>query len=148
MLNISQNFTIQDIKDDFQGLAADIESDLVEALFESGKAAVDKARIKTKVDKGFGNITWDLRASIGCVLVNRSQILPEHIYFPPIAQSDQGEQAGINYAREIALLLDDGEPMLIFVAGMDYAAFVEAKGYDVISMSCEEIEVQFKSLVK
>lgn len=102
------------------------------AMFIKGKELVDKARAKTREDGGFGNITWNLRSSIGCVLVKNHIILPEYIYFPQIGKGDRGHVTGVNYAREIATLEDDGDIYLIFVAGMEYASLVQAKGKDVI----------------
>ena len=142
----------QDFEDDFLDnlINSDVEeiiNELAETMFETGKRLVDRARAKTKTEGGFGNITWNLRASIGCVLANNSQILDQHVYFPTIPESSNGQIEGENFAREIALLVDEGEPVLIFVAGMEYAIFVESKGRDVIRLSGELFDSTFKQLL-
>lgn len=145
MLSIEANFTIKELEKDFNKFTEAIKNDLAGKLFETLKILVDKARRKTKAEKGFGNITWNLRASIGGVIVKDHRIV--HRYFPPIPLGVEGNLKGIAYAEEIALLLDDGDIMLIMVAGMDYAKHVECTERDVITGSSLYFEQEFKRLL-
>ncbi|WP_169305033.1 hypothetical protein [Pedobacter cryotolerans] len=147
MSNFTPDFSINDLFNHIDDGLQSIIDEAAEQLFNAGKKVVDMARARTRADNGFGNITWELRNSIGCLLVNNNQILDEHIYFPPLAQGIEGTKIGISYAREIALLVSDGSPVLIFVAGMDYAAFVESTERDVISMSSLSFGKIFKQLI-
>jgi hypothetical protein len=108
--------------------------ELAAEFLRVGKDMVDKARAKTRDDGGFGNITWNLRSSIGCAVVRKHTIKEDEIYFPPIGKGDLGHSTGIAYIKEIALLIDDGDIYLLFVAGMDYASLVEENGRDVIKV--------------
>ena len=146
MASFTPNFTINDIENDFKQFIDGIISDGVEAGCKTLKKIVDKARARTKSENGFGNITWNLRASIGGVVVSDHQIV--FTYFPKISQAPEGNTKGPAYARELASLVDDGGIIIILVAGMDYASFVEAKGYDVITHSSKAFEGEFLSLIK
>lgn len=144
MLSIKQDWSIKDIEDDFAGITTEAEQFAIDTLITAGKSFVDKARAKTKEDGGFGNITWNLRASIGFVLQYDHEII--FTYFPPLGKGQEGTQKGIAYANQIAAMFDDGGLLLCCVAGMEYAAFLEATDNDVISGSCSEFEKEFKAL--
>ena len=105
--------------------------DTIEDIFGVGKKLVDDARAKTKEENGFGNITWNLRGSIGCGIIYEGSI--KKTYFPPINGGTVGEQVGLSYLQEIAVLVDEpGQVILLFVAGMEYASFVQTVKRDVI----------------
>lgn len=149
MFSITADFTPDDlskwIKEDFDSVIYDMGK----AMFQTGCKVVDLARAKTKSEGGFGNITWNLRGSIGCVLLINHKIPDEFIYFPTVSKGEEGRQKGIDYAREIALLVDDGDPVLIMVAGEEYAGYVEAmEDYDVISGSVMRFDSLLKSVLK
>jgi hypothetical protein len=132
MFSLEADFTDQDIE---RWINEDVDAwlnELADKLLAKGKELVDKARAKTAAEHGFNNITWNLRSSIGCAVVKDHAIDPARIYFPPIGKGDGGHKTGISYIKEIALLVDGDEIQLIFVAGMEYASLVQAKGKDVI----------------
>ncbi|RZM22427.1 MAG: hypothetical protein EOO88_29465 [Pedobacter sp.] len=106
--------------------------ELVDSLRQTGRRLVDKARAKTKSDGGFGNITWNLRASIGMCLVDETGRIVE-TYFPPINKGDHGNKIGRDMAEAIAVYGREAQEMtMVFVAAEEYAVFVQAKGKDVI----------------
>ena len=137
-----QNFKMTDIFKQIDQFEEETNNLLVQDLIRTLKRLVDKARAKTAAEKSFNNITWNLRASIGGVVVRNGSVV--FSYFPRIAGGPEGAKNGPAYAREIALLQDDGDIMIIMVAGMDYARFVEAKGKDVITGSSEHFMEIFK----
>ena len=147
MLRIEANFDMKAIEkyidDTFNGWVEDI----ADTMFQSGKIIVDLARAKTKAEGGFGNITYNLRSSIGCVVVSNHQIQDKHVYFPKLANGDEGRKKGIALAREVALLVDDGETFIVFVAGEDYASILEDNSIDVVSGSWEKFDKQFRQLL-
>lgn len=112
--------------------------EIVNALRQTGQRLVDKARAKTAAEKGFNNITWNLRASIGMCLVDETGKIVE-TYFPPIAKGTHGNMVGREMAERLALYARDiNEMTIVFVAGEDYAEFVQAKGKDVIEIVIEK----------
>ena len=105
--------------------------EITESYKRAGKVFVDRLRAKTKSDGGFGNITWNLRSSIGYLLLFDGEIVDT--YFPKIKGGTEGEKTGLEYAQEIALLVNEGGLQLIIVAGMGYASFVEDNDIDVLT---------------
>lgn len=79
----------------------------------------------------FNDQTGNLRSSIGYIIVYDGKIVRENFDHSggPI-----GQKEGRDFAEYQAALNPTGWA-LITVAGMEYAAFVEAKGYDVITGS-------------
>lgn len=145
-LSFKANFQMSDIAKIIQEDTQEWLDELMETFREQGREFTKRARAKTKAEGGFGNITWNLRSSIGYCLVYQGRVI--ETYFPPIKGGTEGEQKGEDYAREIALLVDEADGvMLVMVAGMEYAAFVKAKGYDVIQSSSATFETQIKQLL-
>lgn len=74
--------------------------------------------------------TGNLRSSVGYVLVVDGQVY-EMSSFDQIMDGKTGKQTGTDYARSLARKYRKGI-VLIVCAGMNYAAYVSAKGRDVL----------------
>jgi hypothetical protein len=135
MIKISADFNMADIEAYIREEEEAWYDEIVASMLKVMKKLVDKARAKTKTEGGFGNITWNLRASIGGCIVNQTGKIVE-TYFPPIAKGAHGNKIGREFAERIALYSrDNNEISMVFVAGEDYAVFVQseqASGRDVI----------------
>jgi gamma-glutamylcysteine synthetase len=84
-------------------------------------------------DGSYMDQTGNLRSSIGYVILeNGVQI--ELAGFDTVKEGKEGAARGKALVEEIAGKYPVGY-VLIVVAGMEYAAAVEAKGYDVLTMS-------------
>lgn len=112
-----------------------------------GRKYVDRARKRTKVGGlGFGNITWDLRSSIGMVLAYDGQII--ETYFPKI-HNGNGYEIGKELADRIATYSGTQQGItMVIVAGMQYAAYVEDKGFRVISYDSFQFEDDLNKLMR
>jgi hypothetical protein len=102
---------------------------------------VDDARARTKdaAKSSFGNITWELRSSIGCVVYSRG--VKVFNYFPVLSTGAIGAKDGEKYADGLANELSSVDNIvLVVVAGKDYASAVQAKGYNVISATASIAE--------
>jgi len=87
--------------------------------------------------------TGNLRASVGYMIVRDGIVIKE--VFPGVFA------AGVAEGRKAALEAVGGFSegyVLIVVAGMDYAAAVESKGFDVLSGSISPAEKLLKKLVR
>lgn len=73
--------------------------------------------------------TGNLRSSIGYVIVEDGQVV-DVSSFEVVKQGHEGAKKGEEYAKSLARKFSKGI-VLIVCAGMDYAAYVSAKGYDV-----------------
>jgi len=86
--------------------------------------------------------TGNLRSSIGYIIARDGNIIQENI---------EGKAEGRTQAKKIAneVLRENKKGfVLIVVAGMEYAAAVESKGYDVITGSVPAAKALLKSKIK
>ena len=72
---------------------------------------------------GFLDWTSNLRNSIGYLICYNGQVL----------DNDVGSDVGYQFASSLMARIPSDCYALICVAGMEYASYVEAKGYDVIT---------------
>ena len=74
--------------------------------------------------------TGNLRSSIGYVIVRGGNIVTQS-GFKSTKGGDEGAAEGKAYAEQLAAKFPHGIALVV-VAGMNYAAYVSAKGYDVL----------------
>lgn len=133
-LKIEADFNLNDINSYIDDVVNGYIKYVEQVYIKAGQAMVEDARSRVKGtgSGSFGNITWNLRSSIGCVVYNGSQKV--YSYFPVLSTGQEGSKVGEAYADEIAMMLtENNELTLVVVAGMEYAAAVESKGYNVIT---------------
>ena len=134
MFSIEADFTNSDLERWINDDVQDWISEMTAGLIAGGKVLVDKARARTKSEGGFGNITWNLRSSIGLCAVNQGVIV--ETYFPPIGKGEHGNTVGREMAERLALYSEGREGVVVmFVAGENYAEFVQTSKRDVINNS-------------
>ncbi len=111
------------------------EAALHEKLKETGEMFVKLARESGTYQDQTGN----LRSSIGYVIVKNGTVLDKNF-----AQAGKGTDPskGAPAAEKLAARIALGMPgfVLIGVAGMNYSAAVEAKGFEVISNTSLQVE--------
>ncbi len=95
----------------------------------SPSAAAYKGRIPPH-KPNYIDHTANLRSSIGYVISCDGNIRTNG-GFKAEANGSTGAASGTKYAKEVAGRYPEGI-VLVVVAGMEYAAYVSAKGYDVI----------------
>lgn len=131
-------FSQGDINRRITNWVVSIEQRIIWTLAMAGEAFVNDARnIKTYKDQ-----TGNLRSSIGYIIARDGEIIQENI---------EGKTEGKTKAREVAkeVLRDNPKGfILIVVAGMEYAAAVESKGYDVITGSVPATKALLKKKIK
>lgn len=94
-----------------------------------GEACINQARsLDTYKDQ-----TGNLRSSIGYVIVEDGQVVQESSFTLSEKGTDKvtGQQTGRAYIKELAQRFPTGISLIV-AAGMNYASYVSAKGYDVI----------------
>lgn len=149
MYRIEANFDLNAINGYIQEQADLFLNNLLEDWRNAGKKHIDNIREKVRTGKGpgqpsFYNHTFDLRSSIGYLLIYNGEIIED--YFPIVGGSSIGAETGKAWAREVGLLINERDGIqMIIAAGMDYAIYVESKGYDVISFTTE---VELPKLLK
>lgn len=134
-IKITPAFTEADVQKDIDKFMDRVLRVTLSEISRVGDKFVTDARSKAPADAGpggsFNDQTGNLRSSIGYIIVYDGKIVRENFDHGggPI-----GQKEGRDFAEYQAALNPTGWA-LITVAGMEYAAFVEAKGYDVITGS-------------
>lgn len=102
---------------------------LLRNLAYIGEACLNRARQTNSYKDQTGN----LRSSIGYVISVDGRIVKTSD-FKVVKTGREGAKDGLSFAKKIARDFPQGL-CLIVVAGMKYAAYVSAKGYDVLDSS-------------
>lgn len=93
----------------------------------------EKVRNEALDNGSYTDRTKNLRSSVGYVVVVDGQVYKMSAFGKPDG-NDEGRSTGMSYARSLAGKFPKGI-VLIVVAGMRYASYVSAKGYNVLDSS-------------
>lgn len=102
---------------------------VVRTLMYCGEQIVNKVRDGNK-PKSYKDQTGNLRSSTGYILSYNGKVISKSS-FASVLNGGKGSKEGEGFARRLATQYDKGF-VLIVVAGMEYAVYVEDKGYDVL----------------
>jgi hypothetical protein len=132
MIRITADFNMAEVEAFINGEVDAWFDELVQDCRQAAKQFVDRIRAGSTTEGLWKNRTWNLRSSIGYLLVYNGDIVEE--YFPEVGGGTEGTVEGKAYAEEIALLVNDREGIhIVIVAGMEYAIFVEGHNIDVLT---------------
>lgn len=106
---------------------------LKQAIIYNLCAIGEKVRNEAIESGSYKDRTKNLRSSVGYIVVVDGQVYKTGSFGKPDGNSD-GKNAGMSYARSLAGKFPKGI-VLIVVAGMRYASYVSAKGYNVLDSS-------------
>lgn len=100
---------------------------------------------------GFNDDTGNLRSSIGFILMYDGEIVYQDFQLSPRgSDKETGLNNGIAYADKLGKEYSTGWA-IITVAGMEYASWVEALGYDVITGSTlgaqKKLTIAFQNVI-
>lgn len=105
-----------------------IEEAILRRMKIAGEEAINYARsINTYKDQ-----TGNLRSSIGYVVYKNGSLFYQSS-FNKVKDGGQGQTKGVDLAHDVAKGLPAHGFSLVVVAGMNYAFYVETKGYDVLT---------------
>lgn len=93
----------------------------------------EKVRNEALDNGSYTDRTKNLRSSVGYVVVVDGQVYKMSAFGKPDG-NNEGRSTGMSYARSLAGKFPKGI-VLIVVAGMNYASYVSAKGYNVLDSS-------------
>ena len=102
---------------------------IVYNLCAVGEQVLNAARLTNSYKDQTGN----LRSSIGYVVAVDGEIV-QMSSFDTVKEGREGSRGGKEYAMQLVRNFPHGI-VLIVVAGMNYASYVSAKGYDVLDSS-------------
>ena len=113
-----------------EAISAEIERErfkVIRQLSIIGEQCVNQARISERKGRDYKDQTGNLRASVGYVIVADGEIQE----LSGFEGAREGAQTGMQYAQDLAAKHPTGFALIV-VAGMNYAEYVAAKGYDVL----------------
>ena len=113
----------------FGAFLEEVERQIIESLCRIGEEAVTHAKL-VPPERGFTDRTGNLRSSIGYVVCKDGQ--PINVAFEAVKGGHVGVNTGQRLAMRIAKQYAEGYTLIV-VAGMNYAAYVESKGRDVLT---------------
>lgn len=113
---------------------------MIESYEFAGETFIKRARSYAS----FTDRTGNLRSSIGYILLFDGKEIKSQ--FDLTKGGKEGQEAGYLFAKSVAAEYQQGIA-LICVAGMQYAAAVESKGFDVITGSVPYVEEVLKTIL-
>ena len=127
---IKPNFTKDDVRKRFDAFLNEIEKKQISRLQRLGEMCLVEAR----TNKGYMMQTGALLSSTGYEVFVDGVAIHSQFDAASGAESNAAEM-GIKSGQSIAETIGKGTKgiALVVVAGMNYAAYVEAKGYNVLS---------------
>ena len=127
---IKPNFTKDDVRKRFDAFLKEIEKKQIARLQRLGEMCLVEAR----TNKGYMMQTGALLSSTGYEVFVDGVAIHSQFDAASGAESNAAE-TGIKSGQNIAETIGKGTKgiALVVVAGMNYAAYVEAKGYNVLS---------------
>ena len=129
-MGIKANFTQDDVRKRFDAFLAEIEKKQIDRLNRLGEMCLIEARN----NKGYMMQTGALLSSTGYKVVVDGVAV--HSQFDAASGAESGAAAtGMKSGSDLADKIgkETKGVALVVVAGMNYAAYVEAKGYNVLS---------------
>lgn len=122
---------LSEVHDMLMREAERVERLTIRALSKLGEQCVTKIRDRAG-DKSWYDQTGNLRSSVGYVIAHNKNII-QYSTFNQVKQGSEGVKTGKDLAKELAKTYSNNY-VLIVVAGMNYAEFVEAMdNKDVLS---------------
>lgn len=125
---------LSEVHDMLMREAERVERLTIRALSKLGEQCVTKIRDRAG-DKSWYDQTGNLRSSVGYVIAHNKNII-QYSTFNQVKQGSEGVKTGKDLAKELAKRYSNNY-VLIVVAGMNYAEFVEAMNNKDVLASTE-----------
>lgn len=122
-MGIRMTTKLSEVHDMLMREAERVERLTIRALSKLGEQCVTKIRDRAG-DKSWYDQTGNLRSSVGYVIAHNKNII-QYSSFNQVKQGSEGVKTGKDLAEELAKKYSNNY-VLIVVAGMNYAEFVEA----------------------
>ena len=122
-MGIRMTTKLSEVHDMLMREAERVERLTIRALSKLGEQCVTKIRDRAG-DKSWYDQTGYLRSSVGYVIAHNKNII-QYSTFNQVNQGSEGVKTGKDLAKELAKRYSNNY-VLIVVAGMNYAEFVEA----------------------
>lgn len=129
------------LDDDFARFQAAYDKAAIDEMIRIGEELVKVARLDKNVAKLYTDRTANLRNSIGYIVIHNGEVIissfdgntPPDTRYADKADAAMAHAKGLDYAMQVSRQLDKNKTYLVLVAGMEYAVYVEGKGFGVLS---------------
>lgn len=108
-----------------------INDAILEKLIEVGERAITIVRLKIKTDGGYDNWTGNLRSSTGFIIYKDGKVVNKNFEASPVG-TDKATGLRVGLEKALDTLRESKGWGIVMVSGMEYASWVESKGYDVL----------------
>jgi hypothetical protein len=136
MAGLTPIFSDSDIEKFYDKFAERAEEKIIKFFVQAGEEGAKRA----KENKGFNDITGNLRSSLGYAVVVNGRVVMGKFDQINEKSGEEGVKESSRLIRELAAKYDKGY-VLILLAGMNYAIYVEnMEGKDVIASSAIWLE--------
>lgn len=138
MADIKAMFGMKSVMKVFDDVIEGHKEKMIEVLQYEGEAFVNRAR----TNNTYWDETGNLRSSIGYVIVFNGIVVDQNFKLSGSgSDKETGKLEAMNLASDLAGKYNRGW-VLIGIAGMDYAAAVESRGFDVITNSANQVDIK------
>lgn len=121
-MGLEANFDMKGINTMLENFENEVQSRVIRILSFIGEKCVNEA----KNAGAYNDRTGNLRSSSGYIIIHDGKIHNQNY------QSGEGGQKAMQVANQIANEYPKGSALIV-VAGMNYAAYVEARGLNVLT---------------
>lgn len=146
-MGIKPKFSRADIRKEILSKWAVHDRNIFSIIAYAGEDFVTKAKSSLNIDPGafpkgdYTDRTANLRGSIGYFILKNGKVIRKHL-----EGTSEGQNAANSLVNSIQKLRKGYQ--LVGVAGMEYASYLEAMGYNVISSQAEVTMVDLSQMLK
>lgn len=135
---LKRNFDLGDLKEDAQNQSDELHKKILESFFRAGEIFITQARQQVQSHSlgTYEDKTTNLRNSIGYYVFKDGEKMG----------GESGE--ALKSLEDVLSRVVPNGYQLIAIAGMNYASYVEAKGYNVISSQAETMFLNLSNFLE
>lgn len=131
-------FSASDMQKITSRMETEMNAAILAQLIKVGERSIEIVRLKSKSEGGYNDDTGNLRSGTGFIIHKDGQV--RHTDFKASGKGTD-KQTGLNEGLKSALsILRDAGWGIFMVSGMEYAGWVENKGYDVLAGATTGLE--------
>lgn len=144
---IKSTYKKGDAEREFWKIQEQIDQEIIRAMSYAGEKFVKDARNMNKSEGGFGDVTGNLRSSIGYFILKDGEIIKSDTkqFAGPKGTGSEGLATA---TTELLFIPKVAGFQLVGIAGMNYASHVETKGYNVVTLQGDVMLIDLERFFK
>lgn len=138
-MGINPNFNNNDLNKLQKEIERQVFEKAIRGFYYLAEILITHAKEKVGYTDRFGH----LRSSTGYIL-----FVDGKVYKESYSGTSEGMLAGKDLAKEIKSTISNERIVLVITAGMNYALYVESKGYNVLTATENEAKIHARNILK